>query len=171
MTTTSAREWREKRKKGIEFELPEYQDIVLIRPMDAEFFFKLGGIPDFLAPTVRKIINGNDYSMPLPPEDQSQEDLVKWLAWLDELVTYALVSPKVVSDPQGDDQISIDEIGYIDKLRIYKFFGWPAQQLRRFREQQTNPVAVVDAPKNNGAAAKQVVARASVGQSGAGDAG
>lgn len=164
MTTTSAGEWREKRKRGIEFELPQWGDTILIRPMDVDFFFKAGGIPDFIAATVRKIINGEKYNMPYPPDDQTDEDTRKWLDWLDNLVGYALVSPKVVDDPQGNDQISIDEIGYEDKLHIYQFFGRPAYILRDFRIPQANDVATVDAAKNNGAAAKQDARSQAVGQ-------
>lgn len=167
---TNADLWREKRKTGFPLTLPEYGDKVFIRPMNADFFFKAGRIPDFLGQTVQDILNGKSWSMPTPPE-QSLEDTQKFVLFLDDLVRYALVSPKVVDSPQdGADEISIDEIGYADKLHIYLFFGRPAQLLRDFRPEQAQPVAALDAPENNGANAKRAPRRAAVGQPGPGDA-
>lgn len=148
MSTTS-KEWREKRAKGIEITLPEYGDVVSIRPMDAGFFFLAGRIPDFLAPIISQILAGKAWQMDVP-ETPTPEKQKEWLDWLDELVRYTFVSPKVVDNPQADDEISIEEVSYSDKLFLYSWFGRPAQVLRRFRDAQTKPLAIVDAPKNDG---------------------
>jgi hypothetical protein len=146
---TTRKEWREKRDQGVEILLPEYGDVVRIRPMDATFFLRTGRIPDYLAQTVDELINNSLNQVPVPPKITSDKT-VEWMKWLDELVTYAMVSPKVVSTPQADDEISIDDIGYTDKLSIYRWFGQPAQVLRAFRAAQVKSVANVDVAKNNG---------------------
>lgn len=146
---TKRDEWRERRNQGVELVLPEWGDMVRIRPMDATFFVKSGRIPDYLATTVDELINSSLNQVPVPPKI-TPDKTTEWLKWLDELVTYALVSPKVVSTPQADDEITIDDIGYSDKLFIYRFFGQPAHVLRAFRETQNKLVAVVDVAKNNG---------------------
>lgn len=144
---TSATAWREVRNKGVEITLPQFGDVVAIRPMDVEFFVRTGRIPLFLTETVQKIIHGENYEMEIPHDAEKTKE---WLTWLNELVTFAFVSPKVVSDPRADDEISIDEISYEDKLFIYRFFGRPAATLRRFHTKQAEPVAALDAAKNNG---------------------
>lgn len=168
MTTTTVTEWREKRK-GVEFELPEYKDTVLIRPMDAGFFFKTGRIPDFLAKTVSDLINRASSQVEVPKEftpDQTKE----WLVFLDELVKWTFVSPKVVDNPQTDDEIGVDEISIVDKLYLYQFFGQPASVLRSFRPKWSTALATVDVAKNNGTHAVAVTGNTAVGDPATGDA-
>lgn len=169
MPVTTTAEWRSKRDEGIELLLPEYDDVVRIRPMDPEFFFQSGKLPDFLTPVVQRLINGQDRDLPIP-KDQEPEDLKNWLAWLNDLVTYALVYPKVVTNPGKEGELAITEIGYADKLHIYAMFGLPARTLRSFREKQVQSVATVDVTENNGANAEQSAKDQSVGESPIGDA-
>lgn len=155
---TSASEWRKKREAGIEIEFPDYGDVVAIRPMDETFFFKQGMIPDFLAPAVEELIASGEMQMPKPDKTE------KWLTWLDELVKWAFVSPKVVDAPHGDDEISIDEVSYADKVFLYGLFGRPAYTLRQFRDKQKQLVSALDAAKNNGHSTKQAAERSKVGE-------
>lgn len=168
MTTTTAKEWREKRK-SIEFELPEYKDTVLIRPMDAGFFFKTGRIPDFLAKTVSDLINRISTQVEIPKE-LTPDETKQWLTFLDELAKWTIVSPKVVDDPQADDEIGVDEITLVDKLYLYQFFGQPASILRSFRPKWSTALATVDAAKNNGTHAVETVGSPALGQPDTGDA-
>jgi len=162
MTTTTAKQMREKRAKGIEFVLPEYGDTVFIRPMDAAFFFKTGKVPDYLSATVNKmLIDGGSIS---EAKELTPEKVSEWITWLDDLIKWAVVSPKVVDVPQADDEIGIDELGYSDKLAVYRWFGQPAQALIRFREQQVKSVAPVDAAKDHEPKAKRGAERPAVGE-------
>ena len=156
--TTTASERRRVREQGIEITFPEYGDVVAIRPMDETFFFKHGMIPDFLAPTVNEMIGTGQAKLPTVEKNQ------EWLNWLDNLVKWAYISPKVVDEPQGDDEISIEEVGYSDKVFLYGLFGRPANVLRSFRDAQRKSVAVVDVAKNNGHHAVEVAADSEVGQ-------
>jgi len=146
---TTAHEWRERREQGVEITLPEYGDVVSIRPMDVGFFFKTGRVPDFLTATVQDMINLASNSVKVP-ENLTEEDMQRWITWLDELVKWTFVSPKVVDEPSNDDEIGVDEIGMPDKLFIYRLFGQPAQVLRGFRRLPTKPVVSVDAAKDDG---------------------
>ncbi len=170
MTTTTAQEWREKRNRGVEIKLPEFDDVVFIRPMDVGLFFKAGRIPDFLSKTVADLINRVTGQVE-QPKDMTPEQTKEWLTWLDELVKWTFCSPKVVDNPrEGEDEIGVDDIGLIDKLFIYSLFGQPAHVLRSFRRKQVADVATVDVAKNNGTRAEQVVGGAALGQSVPGDA-
>ncbi len=168
MVTTTAAQWREKRQKGVELLLPDYGDVVFIRPMDAGLFFKAGRIPDFLNKTVSDLINGTERTVSQPKE-LTPEQTKEWLTWLDELVKWTFVSPEVVDDP-GDNQLGVDEVSLKDKLYVYSFFGQPAAFLRSFRQQQVASVATVDAAKNNGTHAVETVGSAALGKSDPGDA-
>jgi len=119
--STSASEWRKKREEGaIEITLPEYGDVVRIRPMDAAFFFRHGRIPDYLAPAINEMLATGTLKLPSP------ENNIEWLKWLDELVQFSFVDPKVVDDPHGEHEISIDDVGYSDKVYLYRLFGCSA---------------------------------------------
>lgn len=163
MAITSVEEWRKKREKGIELLLPEYGDVVFIRPMDAGLFFKAGRIPDFLAQTVSDLINAVERNVKRP-EKLNAEQTKEWLTWLDELVKWTFISPEVTDEPQ-DGQLGVDEISLADKLYLYSLFGQPALFLRSFREKQTAPVAVVDVAKNNGTHAVEVAGGEALGES------
>jgi hypothetical protein len=158
MAVTSAAERRNKRDAGVEIQFPEYGDWVAIRPMDEAFFFKQGMIPDFLAPFINEMIATGQAKMPTIEKNE------EWLKFLDSLVRFSFVNPKVVDDPQADNEIGIDEVGYADKCFLYGLFGRPANILRAFRDQQTKPVAVVPPAKADGRPTVEVVKNNAVGQ-------
>lgn len=166
---TTASEWREKRKQGVEVTLPEYGDVVTIRPMDVEFWFRSGRIPDYLLATVQQMIN-NDRVDKIPTPE-SLDKTREWLDWLDDLMVWTFVNPKVTKGTPQDGEISVEEIAYPDKLFIYSLFGRPASVLRRFRDYKVKPVASVDAAKNNGPATEQSNGRAALVEPLAGNAG
>lgn len=147
----SGKTWREAREQGVEVRLPSGNE-VRIRPMEVDFFILNGEIPDVLAPVINLMINAKPYSLPLGPGEETTEveKWKKWVTFLNTLVTFALISPKVVENPQADDEISIDDIGYGDKMLVYQFFSRPAQILRGFREQQNKPLELMAAPGSNG---------------------
>ena len=173
MSSSSVQEWREKRRQGVEVQLPQYGDLVRLKPLDAAFFFKTGKVPDFLAPTVQKLINGKTRGL-IDAPDKEQQKTQEWLTFLDELMLSAFADPKVVNKPASacaEDEISVSEIEYIDKLFIYRWFGQPAETMRRFRQFQIKSVASVDAAKNNGTGSEQVAERAAVVEPDAGHEG
>lgn len=155
---STASEMRQRRSEGVEIVFPEYGDTIAIRPMDAAFFFRHGRIPDFLAPAVNELLANGNVTLPTPEKN------MEWLQFLDELVKFAFVDPKVVDNPQGEHEISIDDVGYSDKVYLYRLFGYPADFLRRFRDGQKKSVATVDASKNNGRAPQPVTAPQPVGE-------
>ena len=160
MTTTTAKEMKQKRAVGIEFLLKDYDDVVFVKPIDAALWFMTGRVPDWLASTVQTALNGQAYQMPIPTELSTRD----WLVWLNSLVKETIVSPKVVDAPQGTDEIGIDELSYNDKLAIYYLFGSPAERLRKFRLEQIKSLASVDAQQDIGPGSKRGVPRPAVGE-------
>lgn len=155
---TTASERRKVREQGIEIQFPEYGDWVAVRPMDETFFFKHGLIPDFLLATINELIGTGKAALPAPEKNE------EWLNWLDDLVRYAFVDPKVVDAPSGEHEIGIEDVSYADKVFLYFFFGRPANVLRGFRRQAEQPVATLDVTKNNGHKSEPIPADNAVGQ-------
>ena len=148
MTATSGKMWRKAREEGFEIQFPS-GNTAMIRPVQADFFLRVGRIPDALAPLMNTIIRGDSYKLEIPP-DEELEKKREWVDFLNQLITYAFVTPKVVENPQADDEISIDDVSYLDKYYIYRLFTAPAEKLRTFRKEQTEPVVTVDAGSSNG---------------------
>ncbi len=152
---TSGKEWRKAREEGVEITFPSGR-VAAIRPIEVDHFLLAGGhIPDFLTPIVLDMINGKGYMMELPLHEQLEKSK-DFLMFLNELAKAAFVNPKVVDDPQADDEISIDDLTYGDKTIVYRFFSRPAEVLRRFRDSWAKSVAFVDAPQNDGTPAIEV---------------
>ena len=156
---TPGKTWRKDREEGVEITLPYSGYTVALRPVSVDFFIRHGSIPDMIAETVRKMIDGEEYVVQIPKEanDKDQE----WMTFLDQLVACAFASPQIVdvplsgrevSVPQADDEISVDDVLYTDKLFVYKFFTQSAQTLRAFRQRQADAVASVVSPERDGRA-------------------
>jgi hypothetical protein len=161
MAVTSGKTWREAREKGIEIELISGNSVAL-RPIELDFFLRVGHVPSALASVLNDAINGKAYKLEVPEQERAEQS-EEWIKFLNELVTFAFVNPKVVDAPQADDEISIDDVSYQDKLEVYGFFTRPARMLRSFRDKQTGNVAVVAPTAVNRKARKQVVAPEFVG--------
>ena len=145
---TSGKEWRKAREEGIETLLPSGATANL-RPVEADFFLRVGHVPDALAPLINTIISGDSYKLEIPPVEQLEKGK-EWIGFLNELCTYAFVAPKVVEAPQADDEISVDDICYLDKFAVYQKFSLPAHKLRTFRQAQAQSVATMESGASNG---------------------
>lgn len=152
---TSGKEWRKARLEGKLVRLLS-GNVVRLRPIEVDYFLRVGHIPDFLAPLISELITGGQAESELPPQE-ALEKQTEWFTFLDDLCRYALVSPRVVDNPEADDEISVDDIAYMDKYFIYLMFSRPARLLRQFRQPQTQPVAPMASPADNGHATIEAV--------------
>ncbi len=146
---TSGKEWRKAREEGLPTVFPSGME-ANIRPVEVDFFLLAGKVPDILAPLVNQIIGGDrDYKIALPPSEQIEKHS-EWVQFLRDLCTYAFIKPKVVDDPQGDDEISFEDIAFVDKYALFVKFANPAQRIKRFRQDQVEPVAALESTTSNG---------------------
>lgn len=145
---TSGKEWRKAREEGFEIRLPS-GNVADLRPVEADFFLRVGRIPDALAPLINEMISGVAYKLEIPPVEQLEKGR-EWIGFLNELCTYAFVTPKVVEAPQADDEISVDDICYLDKYAVYQNFTLPAHKLKTFREAQIKSLATLESGSSNG---------------------
>lgn len=141
MTATKAKEWRQAREEGVEVILPYSGFTARIRPIDVGFFALHKGVPDILAGIINPMIDDNRFDTPVIPQTDDPEARKAWLTFLDELVCYTFVEPQVRPYeeeplPLRDNEISIEDILYQDKIQLYKLLSRPARSLHRLRESQ-----------------------------------
>ena len=141
--------------------------VALIRPVDVDFFVRVGRVPSMLAGTINQALDGTltvkelaDKKVP----DEATRDNREWITFLNQLTVCTFVPPRIVDvpmddgrevkSPQGEDELSIDDVSYGDKIYIYGLFTLPAQILRRFHQKQVERLASVEAPASNGTEVK-----------------
>lgn len=152
---TSGKEWREAREVGIEFTFPISGFTASIRPVEVDLFVMSHEIPDSIAGYIADIINAKPVKLEIPAQEQIEQSK-KFLSFLNTLTRFAFVNPKVVDNPQDDNEISIEDVGYSDKLQLFFLFSRPARILRGFRQLQDKHVEAVVPPTNDGDKAEQV---------------
>lgn len=157
---TPASAWRESREQGVEIFLPSGKS-ALLRPVDVDFFVRIGRIPSLLAPIIAKLIDGEAFVPDKMPEG-ANEASKEWVDFLNQLVTAAFVQPQVVDvpigderevrTPQGENEISIDDVEYRDKVYVYGLFTRPARLLKSFHQKQVERLSALATPAGNGTA-------------------
>lgn len=172
---TSAKTWRKAREEGVPFKFPISGFVAAIRPIEADFFLLHGTIPDVLAVAMNTVLDGKDAKIWDVPVEELQEKKDKWLPFLNELASYAFVDPVCVNGDPGqplqDNEISVWDVPYQDKVQLYRFFCRPAVVLEKFRVVEEEPVAGVAAPATNGHSPVEAAALVGVGEPDSGDAG
>lgn len=169
MVVTSGKDWRRPREEGIEITLPS-GNTAKLRPVGAEWFLNQESIPDLLTPIIAAEAEGRDWS-----EDEkataSLNELGKSKDFLNSLVKAFFASPKVVDNPEADDEISPEDVEYQDKLVLMQLIGTPAVALRQFREKQIRNAAPLSTIQANAAETKQADDDTHMGESDTGDDG
>lgn len=144
---TSGKNWRSPREDGIELEFPS-GNTAKIKPLDIGAYIKIGYVPDILKPVVIKVVSDGSGMLELGDE---YENSVEWLKLLDSLVAYAFVDPVVVDeDPYEDNQITVNDVSFRDKVFLFTFFGRPANELSTFRDGQRKLISDMESKQENG---------------------
>lgn len=124
--------WRRARIEGYVVPLPSGR-IAKLRPVALDQLLKAGKIPDMLTPITARSIWLETESSQIADEAELSK---KFIELIDFIVPLAMLEPKVVEDPKKDDEISIDDIDFMDKLGIFNLATQPSEMLRNFRDQQ-----------------------------------
>lgn len=89
-------------------------------------------VPDSLTPIVMALIDGKGQA-----EGTSIRDLLMAQDTLGRIMaTSAIVEPRVVEGEPGEDEISIEDVDYDDRVFLLSLLGVAAAQLATFCEQQ-----------------------------------
>lgn len=109
-----------------------------IRNVSNAGFLKMGGIPDTLTPIVMELMSslgsGIDKArmakaaQSIPAETM----LAVFTSMQDALCRLAFIDPKIVDEPQEDDEIAITDLDDEDKEWLFGLLGLPARQLETF---------------------------------------
>lgn len=145
---TSGKEWRKPREEGFIIDLPS-GNAAKLRPVALDRLVLAGRIPDLLSPVAAEAL----WIQTSEAEMKGKGDLLRnYTELVNLIVPLALIEPRISDNPTGDDEISLDDIDFTDKVAIFQVATQPAGVLRRFREQQAGVLDAVHDGKNDGAA-------------------
>ncbi len=159
---TSGVEWRALREQGVLIQLPS-GFYARLRPVSIEQMIAGGEIPDLLTPLVTKMFLDGADSVDLETflvqkgPDKALAEIGQMTRLMDAICVAAFVQPRIVDNPQADDEISIDDLDITDKSAVFHRVQQPTAVLRRFRLEQTADVEAVSDGENAGAEAEPVV--------------
>jgi len=149
-------EWRKPREEGFTLALPS-GNVARIRPVALDVLLRQGAVPDLLtswvAKTIYEGVDTEELDRLLGAEnlvEQSDE----MLSLIDAICTAAFVEPRIVEDPQEDDEIAIEDVELGDRGAVFSLAVLPAQALRSFLERQAAGVEPVPDGDGDGPAAK-----------------
>lgn len=141
---TPAAEYRYMRELGVEQTLLSGRKVKM-RAVTPDKLLRGGRVPDILTPLVVRMLRGVVDNEEIDDFYGQERDEVKdQLAMIDSVNVVceaALVYPRVVDMPEGNDEISIDDLSLTDRFWIFKLAFQPAEVLSRFRFE---PLANVD---------------------------
>ena len=127
---TRGSEWRKQRREGYLIPLTS-GNVARLRPVALDVLLKQGRIPDFLTSAVSELLfEGNPKSKDMA---QYTSDM---LELMNVICIAAFVEPRIVEDPQGEDEIGIDDLHLKDKAQVMSLVTEPANVLRAFSETQ-----------------------------------
>lgn len=127
LAATSGRDWRKPRVEGMTITLPS-GNVVVCRPVQMDQLLAAGKIPDFLSPLVADLIW---QTVALAKADAESDK--NFIELLNIMAVASFVNPRIVDDPQADDEIALDDLEFSDKLAIYMIAKQPLAVLHRFR--------------------------------------
>ena len=136
-TVTLGSAWRKPREDGTIVTLPS-GNVCKLRPVALDVLLKNGTLPDLLSPIAAKAlwIETNTEAI------GDQAEMAKGFADLANIVTAAaMLEPRVVEVAEADDEVTLDDIEFADKIAIFQLATGGSTVLRKFHEQQNTDVS------------------------------
>lgn len=132
---TPASEFRKMREQGVAQTLLSGRKVRL-RTVTPDRLLRTGKVPDILTPLVTRMlfeeVTNQELNDFIAPREQAKESL-EMVDAINVVCEAGLVYPRIVDDPQGEDEISIDDLSLADRGWIFKLVFQPAEVLSRFR--------------------------------------
>ncbi len=136
---TSGVKWRQPREEGIIVPLPS-GNVARLRPVALDVMISSGKLPDMLTPIAVKTL----WTEMGGEEISNAVEMATQMADLFHIVCKAsFIEPKIVDDPQEEDEIAIDDISFTDKGFVFNLAIQPAEVLRKFRDEQIGSLAAL----------------------------
>lgn len=138
MSVTSAKQWR----KGKLVTLPS-GFTARLRPVTMDNFVRVGTIPTHLLQAAASQFTEAELNS-LPPDEQIVY-AKQMLDLQDTILRAAFVEPRIVENPQGDNEISVLDVEPEDALWVMNtLFNMPIERLSFFRLLTDDHVATVE---------------------------
>jgi hypothetical protein len=142
-TPTAPGEW--KKSSGINVAVPlevPSGNTALVRTPGAQQFLKLGMVPNSLVSIMEKsAVKGEEPAIDeLSSILKNPKELQDLFAFIDAVVIYCCVEPKVEPEPEAtfirdENVLYVDEVDMDDKMFIFQFSVGGTKDLERFRQQ------------------------------------
>ncbi len=150
---TSGRAWRKPREEGVPLTLPS-GNVARIRPVPLVKLIERGEVPDFLTPiAVSQIIGvaedgtGSAWGVFEDENEPETEDDVKRMlntvSFMEFLCKEAFVEPKIVDEPEADNEIALEDVGVEDMGFVAHASLQAGGMLELFRQRQESAMAAV----------------------------
>jgi hypothetical protein len=162
---TSGKDWRAAREQGISVTFRS-GNTARIRPVGLDLLVKTGRVPNVLEPMVVQLIETGRADT---PASASLEDESAWFDFLNCLCELAFVQPRVVAEPQTEDEIGVWDISLSDKMQLWEVLGTPARMLASHFRQQETALAHLGTSEVHPSTGEQNPGDRALGQSNAGD--
>lgn len=136
-------------QKGVKFTLPDTGLDVWLRPVDFTIYALYSGLTDELLAIVLKAIQESDGQITLeaPTVTDVGGNLLQSRRLMEGYAKCAFVTPRVVDDPQTENDISPKWLSWGDLQFVYGMFNASLPELLRFSEEQAKRLlAVSDQP-------------------------
>jgi hypothetical protein len=144
LPVTSGSEWLKNREEGELVQLPYSGRLVRVRTVRPDMLLRQGKIPNPLATLMVNMIYSKGGELDAFLNDQENIDAaMEMLESLRVVCTAGLVAPRIVDDPVGDDEISIDDIELPDRSFIFRLVFVRADALKNFRYKPPTDVEIV----------------------------
>jgi hypothetical protein len=136
---TSGRSWRIAREEGFVVTLPS-GNLARIKSIPLEGLIMSGDIPDLLSSAAATTLWKDVDTETIANDTQLSLRYVELITLITKL---ALAEPRIVDNPVADDEMSIDDVSFPDKLAIFQLATQPAEVLRQFRDEQNKRLETV----------------------------
>lgn len=126
---------------------------VVVRKVDLAPFLASGNLPMHLvAQAVEAMSDENGAEFEAASLEMTAKDQIKTLVFMRDVVQQSMVSPRIVVNPQTDDEISPEEMDWNDFVQVYEWNmggGEQAAMLENFHGGPAEAPVAGTAPKRN----------------------
>lgn len=148
---TSAAAWRQPREEGYVVTLPS-GNAARLRPVALDVLITSGSLPDLLTPVAASTLFQERELSAIGEQGQVAQ---QYAELINAVVPAAFLEPRVVENPTADDEISLDDVDFSDKVAVFQLATAGAVALRTFRERQAASVDALPDGKSDGHTAKR----------------
>lgn len=147
---TSGVALRQLREKGVVLTFPSGNNYRVCLP-GAAGMLKRGNLPNpLLSFVVDAFYNGPSQAKwdTFLAAKEKEEDALALLASLKVVCQAMFMEPRIVDEPQADDESAIEDVPMSDQLWAFRLMFAPVEEVRPFRPQQEAAVASVAVPQD-----------------------